>query len=295
MIEFLKMEFHEDELVKTAAGREVLEYMGFVEEEGASAFAAIYSGCASVMIDDGDSMVFTYPVSISEDADEADIIEEIIRFCTDCEIEPIFIDTPRDTLPLLLDGVRHADVDGDGEFFTVKLKNECMLLEYPPETLSGEVYLSEPAEKFAAEYKRLILDSEHNAFWGNDLRAEMTGSSAKYFVTEAIDEFYQGTAITLHATTLDGDGENKFVGEGVLYRFDFKGGCEVAVRVLPEHCKKGYGRAILEGLIEIARQIGLTRLVCNIDKRNIPAIRFTKGLFELCGEDEGTVQLSADI
>jgi hypothetical protein len=114
MIEFLKMEFHEDELVKNAAGREILEYMGFVEEEGASAFAAIRSGCASVMIDDGESMVFTYPVSISEDADEADIIKEIIRFCSDCEIAPIFIDTPRDSLPVLLEGVRHADIDGDG-------------------------------------------------------------------------------------------------------------------------------------------------------------------------------------
>ena len=269
---------------------DIYEYMLEVEKSGAEAYAAISEGYISVMIDDGGERLFSYPVSISDGKDESALIDGILELCRELGIKPCFIDTPRGALPKLLCGVKHADIDGDGEYYTVNIKNECMLLEYPPELMCEEIYLSEPAEKHAEDYKRLILDKEHNIFWGNDLRSELSDVDARFFIDEAREEFNTGAAITLHATVLSDNGENIFVGEGVLYRFDFKGGCEIAVRVLPEYCGRGYGRMIVDGILEIARGLGLSLVVCNIDKRNTAALRcFTKEFFEDMGDADGGI------
>ena len=292
MIEFLKMEDLPQSFTENPASREIIDYMSFIESEGATALCGICGGAAAVMIDDGENMTFTYPVSISQENSEREIIDEIFSFCTDCEITPTFIDTPAKKLPLLLTGVGHANIDGDGEYYTVSMKNECMLLDFPPEILYGEVYLSEPSAKNASDYKRLIMDKEHNSFWGDDLRADLPDARPGFFIDEAREEFARGTAITLHATVLS-DGENLFIGEGVLYRFDCKRGCEIAVRVLPEYCGRGYGRQILEGTVRIAGEIGISEVTCNIDKRNTPALRFVDGIFEAVGEAEEKITLKA--
>lgn len=295
MIDFLKKEELPPELLKTEEGKELYNYIELIEDEGAEAYVTVLDGYATILIDDCGSGFFTYPVSISESGSESALIGGIFEFCCENELAPRFIDVPLSGLPALLSGTRHANVDGDGEFFSVDIKNECMLLDYPPELLWEDVYLSEPINKHGEAYKRLILDSEHNAYWGNDLRCEMRDCDGEFFISEANEEFHNGTALTLHATVLSEGGENIFVGEGVLYRFDYKGGCEVAIRVLPEYCGRGYGGMILGGMLEVARSIGLTLAVCNIDKRNTAAIRcFTKALFERkgdCGEDVAHFEL----
>ena len=270
---------------------DLVEYLAYIESEGASVQIGISHGCCSVMIKDGEDVVFTCPEELCENCSLDGIVGDIFEFCKLCEQPLKFIDVPREKMASILAGVRHCNVDGDGEYFSVSIKNECMLLEFAPEILSEEVYLSEPVMEFAEEYKRLITDKKHNEFWGSDIRQDMQNAPGEYFVEEARCEFEKGTGITFFATVMTSEEKNVFVGEGVLYRFDGRGECEVAVRVLPEFCGKGYGKMILGGLIQIAENIGIGSLVCNIDRRNLPAIAFTRQFFDTVAEDAEAVRL----
>ena len=75
------------------------------------------------------------------------------------------------------------------------------------------------------------------------------------------------------AATVQGDGgENIFVGDGTLSRFDGRGKADAAFRVLPEHQGKHYGRMILEAIAEIAEGLGLKGLTLEVMTDNAPSL-----------------------
>jgi hypothetical protein len=75
----------------------------------------ISDGCGfCLVITEEYSPFITYPRPICDDFDLGAAVGAAYAFCLDSEIPVRVIDIPTDELPRLLRGVRHADVDGDG-------------------------------------------------------------------------------------------------------------------------------------------------------------------------------------
>lgn len=265
------------------------DYCGALSQMDAQVSVGISDGCGfCLVITEEYSPFITYPRPICDDFDLGAAVGAAYAFCLDSEIPVRVIDIPTDELPRLLRGVRHADVDGDGEYFNVSVKTECMLTEVLPEYLMEDVYLGELVYKFAEDYKRLVTDEVHNKYSGEDVRFDMKDEDAEFFIDEARAEFEMGTSMTFAATVLSEAGDNVFIGEGVLYRFDGKGECEAAVRILPEFCGKGYSKKILAALIAVCGELGLSSVVARIHKDNERAHHLASSLMEKVG-DEGEI------
>ena len=256
---------------------ELIEYGKELSASDCEVTVGISHGCASLFIitDTGDAY-FTYPIPFFEEFDVEKAKDDALLFCLDCDFPMTVTDVTLRDMPILLSGIHHADVDGDGEYFTVRIKTECMIAREIPEVMEGRVYLSEPVYCYADDYKRLVTDGEHNKLSGEDVRFSMKDEPSDYFVSECISEFECGTALTLFATIDNGCGINRFIGEGVLYRFDGRGECEVAVRILPEFTSFGYSGEILRGLKAVASKLGVSSVVARIHKDNERAIRLAK-------------------
>lgn len=273
----------------------LFEYMISVEDMGGDASLGICHGCGVVMIKEGDfSPVFSYPEALFDDSDVKRAAEAVFEYCRDNEIPPSFIDVPLSGLPDIMAGVNSAEVEGDGEYFNVSVKTPPMSLNYPPEAESGGVYLGELTEDFAEKYKELITDGEHNKYTGYDVRRDMADAPAEYFIEEAWKEFRRGVSITLAASVVN-EGVNVFIGEGVLYRFDGRGECEISFRILPEYCGKGFSKKIISALIEIAGNIGIRRVVARIMEKNIPAVGAARKFMTEESRKDGIITYTCDI
>ena len=260
------------------------DYFEYLLHEGVEITLLFEGGSYSALLSDGEYQVFISPRLAEGDED---FIPSLYSFAVDSELSLSIIDVAPDELPALIRGTRACKITGDGESFTVRVENELSSITEMPEVMVGDVYLSEPVEKFSAEYKRLVTDKELNAYWGNDLRVDMVDSPSEFFTEEARAEFDSGISLTSFALSLSEEGENLFVGEGVLYRFDYRGGCEVGVRVLPEYQGRGFGSMILEGIIRIAQEIGVLRAYARVFNENTAAIKTFGKQMECRGTDGG--------
>jgi RimJ/RimL family protein N-acetyltransferase len=274
------------------ANAELLDYASSLAYMGASVSVGESGGCITLLVSPrAESSFFSFPEPVSEDSDLELMLDEIFELCLIMELPMNFCDVKREQLPILLQGVRHADIDGDGENFNVRIRTECQLLEDAPEILAGRVYLGELVHAYGEDYKRLVTDKDHNRYSGEDVRFDMKDRPAEYFIDEARADLDRGIALTLAATVQSEQGDNIFIGEGVLYRFDGFGECEAAVRILPEHRGKGYSKEILRGLIEIGRSLGLLSVVARVRRENERALRLAASLMNMLppGEDAEAV------
>lgn len=264
---------------------DVAEYAADLECE---LLGCIDCGCLIIALASSSPEVFFYPEPILQGASEEAALLAISEICLDFDVKERITDVSLDRLPTLLKELRHATVDRIGEGrFLVSVDTECSLLRQHPELMYGDIYLGEPTSNFAEEYKRLILDKDINRYTGYDLRRDMAEEDADFFVEEAVNEFSTGTAITHFVTVLDGDGNNLFIGEGVLYRFDGRGGAELSLRLLPEWQGRGYGGKLLEAYIKLAEELSLSRLYARIDKENIPSAKLLSKRMTLLSEKDG--------
>ena len=257
-------------------------------EEGAEILSAIEAGCLiPAYFEDNLPQVFLYPIPILKNGCEKTALSLIADFCRVRELREVISGVPADRLSAVLDGVLHAKLDSqDGESYTVAVETECMLAGAYPELMYDDIYLSEPTVNFKEEYKRIILDGHINKFTGYDIRRENPEIDAEFFVTEARAEFDNGTSLTLFATLLGDNGENVFIGEGVLYRFDGRGGAELSVRLLPEWCGKGYGKKLVLALLELGRQMTLRRIYAIVRRENLIPAKMFSSLMEKSYENE---------
>jgi RimJ/RimL family protein N-acetyltransferase len=123
----------------------------------------------------------------------------------------------------------------------------------------------------------------------------MTDAPSEFFTEEARAEFDKSISLTTFALTMSEEGENLFVGEGVLYKFDYEGGCEVGVRVLPEYGKRGYGRAILSGMLRIAEKIGVCRVFARVYRDNVPANKLFRKIMNFSFEADGILYYELEL
>ena len=267
--------------------KDATEIMESYTDGAADAAISGAFGCLLVRICDGGEYLFSYPYPLTESADESGAVEEVALYALREGLPLVFIDVPRESLPILLMGFRHADVDAEDECadtYRVTVKSECALIKKAPEVTYGEVTLRELRDGDKEAYARICLDAENNKYWGYDFRDDEPDADADYFMSVAKNERALGTAISF--AVLSG---GEFVGEAALYAFDCRGGAEMAIRILPEYQGRGLSGDILNALFEVCRRIGLIRLYAEVFAENRPSIAFCSRYMETISDEGGRV------
>lgn len=272
---------------------EIVDGMLSFSDEDTELAVTAFSGCILFRIFDMGRYIFPLPYEISKEADIRAAIYEIAEYAMRQEIGLVYTDVAPDMLPLF-SHFRHITLDKEGvdedSSYRISVSTECELLSEFPGISDGEISLSALSEEDTEVYARLCRDEEIIKVWGYDYREDVKEASDAYFIENAFREFNLGISITLAVRR----GED-FVGEATIYGFDGMGNAEIAIRILPEYRKEGVGSKALSLLIELARKIGLVRLVAYVFSDNIPSVRMTEKYMVRLSEDGGRVKFSLDI
>lgn len=170
-----------------------------------------------------------------------------------------------------------------GAKIRILARNELSWVDRAPVLRTERLVLDGLRDEDQADYNRLCLDDERNRWWGYDYRDDLAGELTEdYFLHVAREDFRNKLAVNF-AVRLDG----KFIGEAVLYRFDFKGGAELGCRILPEFAGNGYGAEAYRRAAEWALySLGLYRVVGKCFHENTASRKMLESCMRPTGEDE---------
>lgn len=239
---------------------------------------------------------FEAPIRLTDNADVRGAYVKISEYCRLEAIPEIIVGIPSDERELVLRGAEHYNQgeDNDGTY-AIEILTECMLCDELPECLFGDVYLGEFAESYADEYAKLVKNVNLNKHFGYNITDDLPDGSGIDFIKFVRDEFETGESMTFAATVLSDSSENVFVGEGVLYAFDGRGGASVSFRVLPDYHRRGIGRKIFLGLVKIADSLGLKTLYAGVMKENLASAALLTPFSSSSCEDEEKINYSFDV
>ncbi len=165
----------------------------------------------------------------------------------------------------------------------VLARNELSPLETVPVLKTERLILDGLREEDKPLYNRLCLDDERNRWWGYEYREDLEGElTEEYFLSVAREDFQKKQAVNF-AIRLDG----QFIGEAVIYRFDYKGGAELGCRILPEYAGNGYGAEAFRRAAEWSLYtLGLYSLKAKCFHENEASRRMLSSCMRPAGEDE---------
>lgn len=238
---------------------------------------AVAHGCLLIRIFD-EKYMFVYPLPLCEGADALSAAAELRSYAVKEEIPLIYIDVPREELGGLISLYRHANADAldpDRESYTVRIMSEASLFTEQVNVSSGLLSLTNIYEDDDCEYARLCKDEKTNEHWGYDYRSDEADPADSYFREEAEREYSRGVALCL--AVREGD---IFVGEATLYGFDLLGGCECAVRILPEYRGRSFATAALRMLASLARDMGILNLYATVLAANEASLGLCRKIFD---------------
>lgn len=164
----------------------------------------------------------------------------------------------------------------------VLARNELSGLDTVPALKTERLILDGLREEDRPFYNRLCLDDERNRWWGYDYRDDLEGEPAEgYFLNVAWEDFRKKQAVNF-AIRLNGE----FIGEAVLYRFDYKGGAELGCRILPEYAGHGYGAEAFRRVADWSLYtLGLYRLRAKCFRENGASGKMLESCMRPAGED----------
>ncbi len=248
------------------------------------------NGCLLIRMYD-DEYSFAYPIVISKTCDRIKAALEIRAYAVKEEIPLVYYDVPGCEVGNLVTNFRHVNIDSANalnRFYTVRVMSELALVgEIPEYTNFFGFSLTAFTPDDDEDYAKLCMDKESNQYWGYDYSEDEPNPEKSYFRQIAEEEFYQSRALCLAVRH-----KGEFVGEAILYYFDLFGGCECAVRILPEHRRKGYAIQALRMLKVIAKRMGLVNLGAMVDENNTSSIAMTEKMFREIGREAGRVKFS---
>ena len=170
-----------------------------------------------------------------------------------------------------------------GAKIRIRVRNELAYLDAVPALTSERLTLDALTEADKGDYNRLCLDDDRNRWWGYDYRKDLKGElTDDYFLEVTRHDFANKLAVNF-AIRLDG----KFIGEAVLYNFDYKGAAELGCRILPEYAGNGYGAEAFRRAAEWSLyQLGLYRLKAKCYHENEASRKMLSACMRSAGEDE---------
>ena len=250
-------------------------------------------GCMLVRIYDEDRYLFIFPIALSDDAYVAVALDALAEYIRREMLTFVMSDVPREGLELVSAMFPHVDAmayEDDDDLFAVAVKNELDMVEEYPTVTVGDVTLSPLTDADTAAYTALCSDRELNKYWGYDDLADNPTADPEIFMLTAEREKRECIALSLAIRR-----EGKYLGEAVIYDFDFKEGAEIGIRILPEFHGGGLGLVALDGLIKYARELGLTTLRARVRAENTAAIRMTKKRMAEVKREDGVVHFFAPV
>ena len=266
---------------------EIIDSFLEFSHDGAEVALAAESDLLLVRIYDDGRYSFVYPIAFSDTADRRAALIMLTEYARR-ELIPIYLtDVPREELSLITATFPHVEArayDDDEDGFVVCINSECDMLDGVPE-ISGEgLSLSEISGGDAEEYKRLVLDKNLNRYFGYDVTLDMPNPTGEELIELTRREYHRGVALSLAIMR-----EGKFIGEAVIYDYDYMGSAEFAIRLLPEYHGMGLGRAALCLLIALARGMKLKTLRARVAEENLPSLKMTEAYLERVKSDDGLV------
>ena len=266
---------------------DILESLSYMEDEVPEVAVCLLEDALAVRIFDGEKYLFISPIGLSDGWDIRGAIKGIAEYSVREMIPLVFTDVPRDSISVYSELFRFTDArvyDDDDDLFFVLVENECSALDETPEYSKGGITLRKIAEEDLGLYARLCRDRELNKYWGYDVSEDNLLDTDEFFLESARREFNTGSAITLGAYL-----EGEFIGEAVIYAFDYKGGASIALRILPEYHGQKLGQRVLSALISLSERIGLLALYGEAMVENLASIGMTSHFMENLGTRDGKV------
>ena len=208
----------------------------FVADASAIAFSYL-DEVLYARIYDGERYLFPLPFMLTDTADAEAALINLADYSVREMVPLIITDVPRDELDFIMSVFGHIDAaayEEDDDTFFIKVNNECDMLSDVPEIELDGIKLDAITDSDKDVYAGLCRDRDLNRYWGYDVDADNPDGETDFYLTVARREFDEGIAVTL-AIRESGD----FVGEATVYGFDYRGGAQIAVRVLPECHSRG--------------------------------------------------------
>ena len=138
-------------------------------------------------------------------------------------------------------------------------------------------------EEDIPDYNRLVLDREWNRLWGYDDVAGLGGPVEERSFFEVAQRDFENRGAVNFAVRLDG----KFIGEAVMYRFNYRGDAELGCRILPEYAGHGYGREAFAAAADWGLyQVQLNRIVAKCFHENASSYAMLSSCMRPAGKDE---------
>ena len=238
-----------------------------------------------------DEYSFIYPIKLSDNADHLAAAMEIRAYAVKEEIPLVFTDVRPEELGSLVTKFRHVNIDSsdpENRFYTVRVMSELALIDEIPSYYGYfDLGLTPFTPEDDEDYARLCMDKESNAMWGYDYSEDEPDPEISYFRESAEAEFNRSAALCLAVRY-----KGLLVGEATLYYFDLMGGCDCAVRILPEHRRRGHALEALRVLRTLARRMGLVRISASVDINNAASIAMTEKFLPEDYRDEKIVRFS---
>ena len=237
-----------------------------------------------VRIYDTERYLFPMPFMLSDDADLRAACMLLARYTVREMIPLIISDVPREDVDFISEIFPHIDAwcyEDDEDSFAIKVNSECDMLDSVPMLEHDGIILGEILDTDKELYARLCRDRELNKYWGYDVDVDNPEGVSDYYLDVVRREFNDGVALTLAVRE-----NGTFVGEAVIYDFDYLGGASVAVRILPENHGRGLGGRALVALTRLAAKIGLARIRSEILNVNAASVTMAAKVMNKVGSDE---------
>ena len=223
---------------------------------------------------------FIFPTPLSDGADALSAIDEVVRYCYLEGIEPVFCAVPTEDIPSFFTlGYRHVNLDADSpdaDQYRVTLKNELSLADEPPYIDGGGISLYPLSDSDAAAFARLCRDEKTNELMGYNWNEDYPDADDSVFLQVAKTDIAYSQSLTLAVRA-----EGITVGDVAFHNFDYKGGADILVRILPEYRKRGYAKEAIALATDISKRLGLLTLYARIDNRNVASLHLFSRSFEM--------------
>lgn len=168
------------------------------------------------------------------------------------------------------------------EKYQIRIKNELYYIDRIPTLRTLRLTMNAITEADIPDYNRLCLDDARNRFWGYDYREDCERPDEDYFYSDQKKDFGASMAMNF-AIRLNG----AFIGEILLYHFDFRGSAEIGIRIFPEYEGEGYATEAFTAVCNYALyQIGMYEVRAKCMKENLPSKKLLSAIMRPDGEDD---------
>ncbi len=175
--------------------------------------------------------------------------------------------------------------------FDVYVKTELSKWDKIPTIRTERLVLSTLGDGEREDYNRLCLNDERNRYWGYDYRTDCPNPDDAYFLNVARQDFSTGTAINWGIRA-----DGRFIGEILLYDFDYHGGAQVGIRLTRDREGHGFGSEALEAVLHTGLYtLGLSVIYAKCYRENTKSQKMLSTHMEKTAEDESFVYFEARI